>query len=137
MDEARTISASDWSAHKAALHQEAPARRGTIRDRLLGPMNPEVARSFTEAQLRELERVLAAPASRRVPIDIRITVPIFWRRYFITFLAGPERRSTARLKEERVKHKLWTFANACSFVFVLLLFIPTFIGLVHIFAFAG
>ncbi len=111
--------------------------RRTVRDRVLGPMDTEVAKSFTEAQLRELERVLAAPASRRVPIDIRITLPFFWRRYFITFLAGPERRSVQRLKEERAKHELWTLANACSFAFVVLLFIPTFIGLVHIFAFAG
>jgi hypothetical protein len=99
-------------------------------------MNPEVARSFTEAQLQELERVFVVPASSRVPIDIRITVPFFWRRFFITFLAGPERRSTERLKEERVKHALWTVANAFIFVFVVLLFIPTFIGLVHIFTFA-
>jgi hypothetical protein len=137
MDEARTISAADWSAQKAAFNQEAPSLQRTVRDRVLGPMDTEVAKSFTEAQLRELERVLAAPASGRVPIDIRITVPFFWRRYFITFLAGPEQRSVQRLKEERAKHALWTFANACSFVFVVLLFIPTFIGLVHIFAFAG
>lgn len=77
MDEARTIPATDWNTQKAALHQEAPARRGTTRDRLLGAMDPEVARSFTEAQLRELERVLATPSSRRLPIDIRITVPFF------------------------------------------------------------
>ncbi len=137
MDEARTISAADWNAQKAALHQDAPARRGTTRDRLLGPMDPEVARSFTEAQLRELERVLATPSSRRLPINIRITVPFFRRGYFITFLAGSERRSEERLKEERARHPIWTLANACCFAFVLLFFVPAFIGLVHIIAFAG
>ena len=135
MDEARTISASDWSAQKAAFNQEVRVRPGTIRGGILGPMDPAVARSFTEVQLRELERVLAAPSSRRLPIDIRLTVPFFWRRYFISFLAGPERRSAPRLKEERVKHAIWTFANGCFFVFLLLFFIPTFIGLVHIFIF--
>jgi hypothetical protein len=134
MDEARTISATDWSARKAALQQAAPARPGTIRDRLLGPMNPEIAKSFSEIQLRELERVIAAAPARRLPIDIRITVPFFWRRYFITLLAGPERRSPERLKSERAKHALWTFANVCFFVFLLVLFVPTFIGLVHIVA---
>jgi len=137
MGEARTISAVDWSEQGAVLQQKAPARSGTIRDNLLGPMNQEIARSFTETQLRELERVLTAPASRRLPIDVRLTVPFFWRRYFINFLAGPEQRSAERLKEERARHTLWTFANVCSFVFLLTLSIPALIGLAHIFAFAS
>ncbi len=137
MDEARTISAADWGEQGAALQQEAPARPGTIRDSLLGPMDPEVARSFTDAQLRELERVLTAPASRRLPLDIRITVPFFWRRYFINFRAGSEQRSRERLKDDRARHALWTFANVCSFVFLLALSIPALIGLIHIFAIAS
>ena len=124
MDEARTVSAVDLCAQRIALHQETPAGRGSIRDRLLGPMDPEVAKTLTETQLRELEHVLAAPSSRPLPIDIRITVPIFWRRYFITLLAGPERRSAERLKEERAKHALWTFWNVCCFIFLLVLFVP-------------
>ncbi len=134
MDEARTISAVDWSEQKAALNQEAPARPGTTRDGVLEQMDPEVARSFTQAQLQEIKRVLPAPASRRLPIDIRITVPFLRRRYFITVLAGPEQRSEERLKVERAKHVLWTFTNVCCFVFLLLLFIPALIGLVHILA---
>ena len=111
MDEARTISAVDWGEQGAALQQEAPARPGAIRDSLLGPVDPDVARSFTDAQLHELERVLTAPASRRLPLDIRITVPFLWRQYFITFLAGSERRPSERLQEERAKHALWAFCE--------------------------
>jgi hypothetical protein len=134
MDEARTISAANWRAQKAALNQEAPVRPGTTRDDLLEQMDPEVARSFTQAQLQEIKRVLPAPASRRLPIDIRITVPFLRRRYFITVLAGPEQRSEERLIAERAKHVLWTFTNFCCFVFLLLMFIPALIGLVHILA---
>ena len=134
MDEARTISAADWGARKAALHQAAQAHRGTIQDRLLGPMESWVANSFTEAQLLELERILAAPASSRLPIDLRLTVRFFRRRFFLTFLAGTERRSAERLKEERAKHRLWTLANVSFLIFLLVLFVPTVIGLVHIFA---
>lgn len=137
MDEARTISARDWSAERAALEHEAPVQRGTLLDRLLGPMDREVANSFTEAQLQELERVLVASSSRRLPMDLRITLPVLRRRYFLTVLAGPERRSAERLKQERAKHRLWTFANVCSLIFLLLLTIPAIIGLVHIFALAG
>jgi hypothetical protein len=134
MDEARTISAANWTAQKSALNQEAPVRPGTTKDDLLEQMDPEVARSFTQAQLQEIKRVLPAPASGRLPIDIRITVPFLRRRYFITVLAGPEQRSEERLKVERAKHVLWTFTNVCCFVFLLLLFIPALIGLVHILA---
>ena len=59
------------------------------------------------------------------------------RRYFIALLAGPERRSRERLKEERACYTIWTLANSCLFVFLLLLFVPTLIGLVHIFANMG
>ena len=133
MDEASTIAAADWGAH-ATLPEAPSARRGRIHERLLGPMDPEIARSFTDIQIRELERVLTAPSARRLPIDIRITVPFLRRGFFITFLAGPERRSAERLKEERTKHALWTFWNVCCFVFLFVLFVPTFIGLVHILA---
>lgn len=135
MDEAQTITAGDWSAAETGLKQ--PVQRGSLLERLLGPMVRDVANSFTEAQLQELERVLGASSSRRLPIDIRITLPALRRRYFVTILAGPERRSAERLKQERAKHRLWTVWNVCCFVFLLVLFVPTFIGLVHIFASAG
>jgi hypothetical protein len=137
MDEAQAISTIDWRARVSALDQGSRSGSETIRDRLLKPMDGEVAKFFSEAQLRELERALAASASRRLPIDVRITVPFFWRRYFVTFLAGPEQRSEERLKSERAKHAIGSFANVCIFVFLLTLFVPALIGLVHIFAAAG
>lgn len=62
---------------------------------------------------------------------------VFRRRNFITFLAGSERRSKERLKEERARYPIWTLVNACFFAFLLLFFVPALIGLVHIIAFAG
>ncbi len=126
--------AAEWSRRKAIQDRVASPPRGTILDRVLGPMDPDIANSFTEAQLLGLERVLSAPGSRRLPIDIRITVPFFRGGYFLTCIAGRERRSAVRLKEERAKHVLSTFANVGFFVFLVVLFVPTFIGLVHIFA---
>lgn len=134
MGKATTISNADWTTHKAAVQNSPPNKHGTIRERLLGPMDPEIARSFTEDQVRELERVLAATSTRRLPIDIRISVPFFPRGFFVTLLAGPERRSAERLRMERAKHTLWTLWNVSCFVFLLVLFIPTLIGIVHIFA---
>lgn len=137
MDKAQAIAAVDWHKQIAALNESSPSDAGTIRERLLTRMDPEVAGSFSEAQLRALEGALAAPASRRPAVDIRLTAPFFRRRFFITLLAGPEQRSQERLKQERARHAIWTLANTCLFVFLLLLFVPTFIGLVHIFANMG
>ena len=137
MGEARTISSADWHKQASALEQGSRSSSETIKDRLLKRMDRDIAKSFSEVQLCELERVLTSQTTKRPPIDVRITVPFFWHRVFVTFLAGPERRSARRLKKERGKHTLWTLANICTFVFVLLFFIPTLIGLFHIFAFAG
>ena len=136
MDEAQTIGAGGWRATRSERKRVAPLQSGSLLDRLLGPMDRSVADSFTDAQLRELERVLADSSSRPLPLDIRITLPALRRRYFITVLAGPERRSAERLKQERARHRLWTFANTSSIIFLLLLAKPAIIGLVHILALA-
>lgn len=124
--------AEEWSARMAAQDQALPALRGTIQDRLVERMDPEVANSFTKAQLLELERVLSAPSRRRLPIDIRLTVPLLRHRYFLTLLATPERRSAARLKAERATREPWSFGNICFFVFLLVLFVPAVIGLARL-----
>ena len=62
--------------------------------------------------------VKAAAGWERHPLDIRITIPLFVRRYYITIVAGPERRSAERLARERKKHPLLTAAN----VLVMLVF---------------
>lgn len=134
MGEARPISTTDWHKQVSALDQEARSDAETIKDRLLKRMDRDIAQSFSDAQLRELERVLTSQTTKGPPVDVRITLPVLWCRVFVTFLAGPERRSPERLREERRKHRLWTFANVCTFVFVSLLIVPTLIGLVHILA---
>jgi hypothetical protein len=45
------------------------------------------------------------------PVNIRLSVPFFTRRYYLTIIGGEEQRSTERLAEEREKHPLTTTAN--------------------------
>jgi len=52
------------------------------------------------------------------PIDLRITIPFPFGRYYVTIVAGKERRSAARLQRERRKHPLVTAGNVA---FLLLL----------------
>ena len=137
MDEAQTITAGDWSAQKSTLREAAPVRQATPGERLLEQMDQKVAASFTDIQVREVERILSMPSSRRFPVDIRVSLPFVWRRYFITILAGPEQRSAERLEKERADHALWTFTNIVAIIFLLLMFVPALIGLIHILTFAG
>ncbi len=45
------------------------------------------------------------------PVNIRLSIPLFARRYYLTVIAGKELRGTERLAEEREKHPLATTAN--------------------------
>jgi hypothetical protein len=71
------------------------------------------------AEIREAgpaEAPRARPRSKswsgRHPINIRVTIPLFgFGTYYLTLLAGKERRGGERLKQEREKHPLLTHAN--------------------------
>ena len=51
-------------------------------------------------------------------VNIRLSIPLIFGRYYLTILLGKERRTTTRLKEERTAHPLVTRGN----VVVLVLF---------------
>ena len=45
------------------------------------------------------------------PVNIRFTVPLLIRSYYVTILIGPERRSKERRAVERRNHPLFTLGN--------------------------
>ena len=51
------------------------------------------------------------------PINIRMTLPLLIGRYYVTLVAGKERRRPARLEAERQKHRLDTGANTTLIFF--------------------
>jgi hypothetical protein len=58
------------------------------------------------------------------PINVRLSIPLFVNRYYLTIVAGRERRSPERLVAERRKHPLKTLGNVV-FAFI----VGTIIGL--------
>lgn len=50
------------------------------------------------------------------PVDIRFSVPLLFKRFYLAVVAGPERRAPARLAAERRSRTLMRLGNA---VFVL------------------
>ena len=87
MDKAQATAAADWHKQVAALNEDRPSKAGTVRERLLTRMDPEVNRSFSEAQLRELERAcggaVAAAGGRHPAHGAGLEAALFHR------LAGP------------------------------------------------
>lgn len=49
------------------------------------------------------------------PVDIRVSLPLPFGRYYLTLVAGPERRAEPRLTAERERHPLTTFGNFAFF----------------------
>ncbi len=50
-------------------------------------------------------------SGRDHPLNIRVSLPLLFGRYYVVVLAGKELRSAERRIEERQKHPLWTTAN--------------------------
>ncbi len=51
----------------------------------------------------------------RHPVNLRLSIPLPVGRYYVTLVAGKERRSADRLASERRKHPLLTFGNVAVF----------------------
>ncbi len=45
------------------------------------------------------------------PVNIRLSIPLLFGRYYVTIVAGKERRSGERLASERKKHPLMKLGN--------------------------
>jgi hypothetical protein len=62
------------------------------------------------------ERAAAASWSSDHLVNIRVSIPVpFAPRYYLTIVAGKERRNSARRADERRKHPLWTMGNIAFF----------------------
>ncbi len=51
------------------------------------------------------------PWGNNHPVNIRLSIPLLLGRYYVTIVAGKERRSGERLASERKKHPLMKFGN--------------------------
>lgn len=105
----------------------APPARPFAYERMIRRLPATVRDSFTPEQLDAIsDALIPDPPSHLV--DYRVSIPFFGRRYYVTLLAGRERRSLARLAREaqlRAKHIAMFYS-----VMLLLLTCISVIGLV-------
>lgn len=92
-------------------------------------MSPEIAATFTDSQLVELQRVMRNSASRHA-IDIRLTIPFPKRGFYFVIFAGRERRSIERLRAEN-PHYVYTalIGLLSAFGFLAAITVPSVLGI--------
>ncbi|MEA5553606.1 hypothetical protein VB713_21955 [Anabaena cylindrica UHCC 0172] len=66
--------------------------------KILARIPAQTAATFTDTQLTELKRVFIDRVSNPSPVDIRLSIPFFKRRFYLVLLIGKEKRSQQRLK---------------------------------------
>ena len=80
-------------------------------DWLLSRLPPEVRDRLTP-EMQTMISIAAADRPWKIhPVDIRFTVPLPFGSYYVTVVAGRERRSPARRAVEGRRHQLVRFAN--------------------------
>ncbi|MGG6241891.1 hypothetical protein ACQ4N7_24990 [Nodosilinea sp. AN01ver1] len=77
-------------------------------DNVLARMAPEVAATFSPAQVQALR---AALTPRHHPVNIRLSLPLGITRIYLVVLAGSELRAPDRLRQSAAQHPLWTPMN--------------------------
>ncbi len=80
---------------------------GEVRaERLMRWIEPGVRDTLTPEQVAAIRAAAERNPWEGHPVDIRFTLPLLFGRYYVTLVAGRERRSSARLAAEREAHPL-------------------------------
>lgn len=80
----------------------------------------ELADTFTAAQLDAVKLAFGARSRGAHAVDVRLSLPLLSRRFYVVLLAGKERRSRERRLLDRLLRPFWTYANAVVVVAFLL-----------------
>ena len=92
------------------LNKEAPTSHG---DQLLACLPAETAAALNDTQKRAIAHAADEVAKRswapNHTVDIRVSFPL--ARYFVTIVAGHERRDDTRLNEQRRSYPLRRIGN--------------------------
>lgn len=84
---------------------------GLRSDQFLASMPGDVAATFSADQHSAIAGVLHQRAWRRPTVNVRVSLPLLSRRFFLTLVAGIDKRGAARRANERSIHPLRTLAN--------------------------
>lgn len=87
-----------------------------------GRIPPETAATFTDTQLAELKRVFQGRVEQQHAVDIRLSVPIFQRRFYLVYLLGKENRRLKRVQPAASTSANKILLTISSFILITSLF---------------
>ncbi len=90
----------------------------SLAERLFAKLPPEVRESLSEAQTSALVRAANDCGRREHGIDIRFSLPLLSKRFYVALLSGEERRSAARREIEHAKHPIARLSNLLFLAFL-------------------
>jgi hypothetical protein len=106
-----------------------PSRKEALFEQFLAHVPSQTAETFTVAQVEALKQACSQLNWKKHPVDIRLSVPVPFNRFYLVILAGPERRSRHRLKTESRKYPIWTTTNTIAIAAVLGMLLLSTLGL--------
>ena len=95
---------------------EQPMRHILTGDWLFSRLPGWVLDTLTTEQKEAIHAAADEGQWQSHPVNIRLTVPVIRRRYFLTIVAGEEKRSLERRAHDRHRYPLRTVANVLFFL---------------------
>ncbi len=96
----------------AAAEEES----GGLFTTLFNQLPQRLRESFSAEQKAALREAAVRCTWGKHPTDVRLTIPLFSKRYYVVLLAGEERRSRERIRAERRQRPLATGGNIALLV---------------------
>lgn len=72
--------------------------------------------TLSTEQKEAIHNAVAQQSWRKHTIDIRLSLPVFGHRFYVTLVGGEEKRDVGRIKQERHHYPLRTLANVFFFL---------------------
>ncbi|NIA68091.1 3-phosphoshikimate 1-carboxyvinyltransferase [Pelagibius litoralis] len=82
------------------LLDQQVAQRDPFIEHYFKRIDPQLAASFSEEQCAAIKEMFGARGVAKHAVELRRSVPIGWRRYYLVLLMGRERRTFDRLFSE-------------------------------------
>lgn len=91
-------------------------------DWLLSRLPDEIHTRLTPDLIQAIARAAAPRLWGQNPVDIRLSIPLPFGRYYLALVAGPERRRPERRAEDSKNHRVMTPTNLLFILAIVIVF---------------
>ena len=90
--------------------------RAVLGNWLFERLPPWIVDTLSTEQKEAIHQAVTDPSWQRHVVNIRISLPFFRRRYYVTVVGGEEQRTAERRAHERNRYPLRTISNIFFFL---------------------